>query len=1113
MQTMRTIQYTGFHNYELAAGFASRAVILRRKTRISYVFEHNFHPYAGAMRERLNRRSLDGLLDPAWQAQQREIFFDALYQPAKATKSTDVVDVVSYPKRIDVDLGGPYAGYNWELLFHVPFTIAVYLSDNRHYAEAQRWFHRIFDPTSTDTSVEPPDRYWRFLGFRGLGQIPQLDQVLALLSKRDDQCSVEELEQKRRTIAGYEELQRHPFSPHVVARTRISAYQRAVVMKYLTNLIAWADSLFRQDTAETVAEATQLYVLAANILGPRPQIMPPAGRIAPKTYAQLKAAGLDTLGNALVDLEVQFPFNLYAPQTGANPGVGANAMPGAAGAAPLFGIARTLYFCIPPNRSLLDYWDVVADRLFKIRHCMNIEGVVRQLPLFEPPIDPGMLVKAAAAGIDVTSLVAGTNQPLSPVRASLLITKALEICAEVRSLGSALLQALEKGDGETLALLRQGHEVGIATRMRDTRFLQMKEAEEATALLLRSRETIFDRYRHYQLLLGKTDQDLQSLSTLTLTRPAELTEDNFDEVYSGLVTSFASAIALEPDTPPAVAGAGTPQGAATGPDGGALLLSDEEDRELNDLLPAARRSQEDALALDSLFGVLGMLPNFGVDLQYWGLGGHIEFGGVTLSSVGRILSGIVRGDADKSNYDGSRAAKTAGYQRRANDWAQLSNAAAHELMQNGRQIIAGLIHEQITRHEYDTQVQLLTNATDIETTLREKFSNAQLYGWMQGELSRLFHDCYGFAFDVARRAERTMKRELMRPEIDERDFVSFGHWDAGRRGLLAGEGLYLDVKRMELAYQEANKREYELVRHVSLAQLDPVALLALKATGRCEVSVPEWLFDLDCPGHYMRRLKSAALTIPAVTGPYTSVHATVSLLRSSIRRSPLLNGTGDDPYARDGVEDDRFVDYAGAIPAFVTSTANADSGLFETLLRDERYLPAEGYGAIGTWRIELPDDFRQFDYATIADVVLHLRYTAREGGEPLRQAAVGRVGTLVGEADQTGLARLFSLRHDFPSEWYAFTTGAGNFTATLRSTHFPYFTRAKNRAITLTGARLYALRGTGLTGITLGGLDLDALSTGLGQDAGAALSLPRDQQVLVADDAREVFLVLTYTLT
>lgn len=38
-------------------------------------------------------------------------------------------------------------------------------------------------------------------------------------------------------------------------------------MKYLDNLIAWGDHLFQQDTMESINEATQLYVLAANILG------------------------------------------------------------------------------------------------------------------------------------------------------------------------------------------------------------------------------------------------------------------------------------------------------------------------------------------------------------------------------------------------------------------------------------------------------------------------------------------------------------------------------------------------------------------------------------------------------------------------------------------------------------------------------------------------------------------------------------------------------------------------------------------------------------------------------------------------------------------------------
>src|SRR3989442_6700916 len=128
----------------------------------------------------------------------------------------------------------------------------------------------------------------------------------------------------------------------------------------------------------------------------------------------------------------------------------------------------------------------------------------------------------------------------------------------------------------------------------------------------------------------------------------------------------------------------------------------------------------------------------------------------------------------------------------------------------------------------------------------------------------------------------------------------------------------MDLKRNELAYHEKHKRELELIRHVSLRQLDPLALLTLKATGTCTVTIPEWLYDRDCPGHYMRRIKTVALSMPSVVGPYTSVHCTLSLLRSSVRKSPTLK---DGEYARQGADDDRVVDYIGAVQSIVTSGA------------------------------------------------------------------------------------------------------------------------------------------------------------------------------------------------
>jgi len=95
----------------------------------------------------------------------------------------------------------------------------------------------------------------------------------------------------------------------------------------------------------------------------------------------------------------------------------------------------------------------------------------------------------------------------------------------------------------------------------------------------------------------------------------------------------------------------------------------------------------------------------------------------------------------------------------------------------------------------------------------------------------------------------------------------------------------------------------------------------------------------------------------------------------------------------DGVpkDDNRFFDNITAIQSIVTSSATKRQWHVEPNLRDERYLPFEGAGAISEWRLELPTDFRQFNYATISDVLLHIRYTARDGGEVLKNGAVANL--------------------------------------------------------------------------------------------------------------------------
>ncbi len=405
----------------------------------------------------------------------------------------------------------------------------------------------------------------------------------------------------------------------------------------------------------------------------------------------------------------------------------------------------------------------------------------------------------------------------------------------------------------------------------------------------------------------------------------------------------------------------------------------------------------------------------------------------------------------------------------------------------------------------------------MQSFLQAKFTSAVFYTWMQSDLSALYYQYYRFACDTARRAEQTMKQELMRPELDATQFIQYNYWDSGHQGLLSGEALYLDIKRMELAYHDNNKRELELTRHVSLRQLDPLALLALKVTGSCTVTVPEWLYDRDCPGHYHRRLKEVAVSTPSVVGPNTSLNMTVSLRSSTVRVSPLLSNGG---YARDTTQqDDRFADYFGSTDVIVTSGGTNDSGMFETSLRDERFLPFEGAGAISTWDLALPAELRAFDYMTIPDVILHIRYTARDAGDPLRSQATKELKGMLSTAGGSGQALLFCLRYDFPTEWSAFVNGGGDFTVTLQRQFFPYSVQSASSVI-VDSLTLYAERmGTPASApprlaSVPAAVDLGALSAGLSGSSGQAeLSLPGDDTVLVQDPTRQVFLAMQYHFT
>jgi hypothetical protein len=169
------------------------------------------------------------------------------------------------------------------------------------------------------------------------------------------------------------------------------------------------------------------------------------------------------------------------------------------------------------------------------------------------------------------------------------------------------------------------------------------------------------------------------------------------------------------------------------------------------------------------------------------------------------------------------------------------------------------------------------------------------------------------------------------------------------------------------------------------------------------------------------------------------------------------------PYPRitDG-DDPRFRESHVRVKAIATSSGVNDAGLFEFNYLDQRYLPFEGAGVISTWQIELTREreLRQFDYSTIADVILHVRYTSREDAGEFRKSAVDHLLTevLPGTVGDLPLTRLLDLRHEFPTEWYALfhpaTGGPQVLELKIKKRHFPFFAQA--RIIQLESIRIVA---------------------------------------------------------
>ena len=500
---------------------------------------------------------------------------------------------------------------------------------------------------------------------------------------------------------------------------------------------------------------------------------------------------------------------------GTDGAVGAGGSGGSTGSTGTGLLVPTFYFKIPSNAQLLGYWTTVADRLYKLRHCQNIAGAPLQLALFDAPIDPGLLIAAQAAGVDLSSVLSPAATTLPNYRFTSIYPQALDFVNAVRAYGASLQAALEKSDAGALALLQQTTQQQLLSDGSDILDWQIQQAQ---ANLQSLNEALNLAQQKYDF---NNSQDLANPweatgTTLTITAAAM----KFSAAYT---TQVGAVAAVGPNFTGGSAGAGGSPVAVLSTGG----------------MHAAQAAK-----------------NAGASLS--------------------MFADITKMSAEVSNTVGS-------WEHRKDNWVEAAAEAEIQIAQTQAQIQGAQLALQVAQQNQAQHQEQIDNIQKQIDFLNSKFTSDSLYDWMAGVLSATYFQSYQLAYQMCKQLERCYQFEL---GIQASSFIQFGYWDSLYKGLLAGETLNHDLRRMQASYLQQNARRYELSRYVSLGQLDPTALQTLLVTGQCDFSLPEPLFDNDYPGHYNRRLTRVSLTVVYPNpGKFDNVKATLTLASNKVRIS------------------------------------------------------------------------------------------------------------------------------------------------------------------------------------------------------------------------------------
>ncbi|MCU6209262.1 neuraminidase-like domain-containing protein [Enterobacter cloacae] len=583
---------------------------------------------------------------------------------------------------------------------------------------------------------------------------------------------------------------------------------------------------------------------------------------------------------------------------------------------PLAAGAGSTTFLPEANGEMLRYWDILRMRLYNLRHNLTIDGQSMNLPLFAAPADPKALLSAAVAAEAGGANALPEFSGLPGIRFSPLLESARSMAGQLVQFGSTIQQVLERQDAEALSELlnTQGVEMSGISLSLQRRALEDIAAERKT--LEQSLSNVSTRREHYYRLYQENTSPGEKRA-IALTASAAETG-----LQSKALFTAAGAIAVAP----------------------------------------------------TIFGLAngGMRPE-----------------GVP-NAAGHIMTLMSEADSIKAQ----RIHQEEIFRRRREEWDIQYRMAEGEMNVIQAQLDALNVRETAINMQIE-QAQLQQAQMQAQLALLQgKFTGKAMYSWMRGQLAVIFYQYYDLTVSRCLMAQKALQWE----KGDNTLYLRAGTWNGAWAGLMCGEGLLLNLAQMDDAWTRWQRREKEITRTVSLAEFfseklagqepgtlqaaigslldqgtgevgegDNKIMLTEGALGESVLGVSFSLADLKFENdgyglpEKVRRIRSIAVSVPALLGPYQDLRATVTAATSAL--PPGCN-------------------------QMALSHAMMDSGRFMAEGGDYRWLPFEGLkltdeteGVISTpMSISFADALtdQKALLESLSDIILHIQYTLRD---------------------------------------------------------------------------------------------------------------------------------------